>query len=116
MSLFSSTGHSLLRIADLRVDPALDEICKDGHTIKLELEGDAAPDLRSPDRAGAAKLVLRELLDLVWKDRDRQSRFGVCGCGQRYVAPLGDDPKKTLGTSPTSYVEDIGSSRPCLRG
>jgi hypothetical protein len=36
MSLVSSAGHSLLRIADLRVDPTLDEICKDGHTIKLE--------------------------------------------------------------------------------
>ena len=26
----------MLRIADLRVDPQLDEICKDGHAIKLE--------------------------------------------------------------------------------
>ena len=36
MSLIGPAGHPLLRIADLRVDPAVDEICKDGQTIKLE--------------------------------------------------------------------------------
>ena len=63
MSLISSTGHSLLRIADLRVDPALDEICKDGHTIKLEPKAMQLL-ICLADRAGVV-VSIEELLDLV---------------------------------------------------
>jgi transcriptional activator of cad operon len=64
MSKTSSASPSLLRIADLRVDPALDEICRAGHTIKLEPK---AMQLLMclAERAGEVVSV-EELLDLVW--------------------------------------------------
>jgi TolB-like protein/tetratricopeptide (TPR) repeat protein len=66
MSQISSAAHAPLRIADLRVDPALDEICRAGHTIKLEPK---AMQLLMclAERAGEVVSV-EELLDLVWKD------------------------------------------------
>jgi transcriptional activator of cad operon len=90
MSLISSTGHSLLRIADLRVDPALDEICKDGHTIKLEPKAMQLL-ICLADRAGAV-VSIEELLDLVWKDVivSPDSVYGAVAALRR---TLGDDPK-----------------------
>src|SRR5215471_21261541 len=62
----ASSPRTLLRIADLRVDPTLDEICKDGRTIKLEPK---AMQLLMclAERAGEVVSV-EELLDLVWKE------------------------------------------------
>src|ERR1700691_2653719 len=90
MSLISSTGHSLLRIADLRVDPALDEICKDGHTIKLEPKAMQLL-ICLADRAGAV-VSIEELLDLVWKDVivSPDSVYAAVAALRR---TLGDDPK-----------------------
>src|SRR5580700_7136703 len=90
MSLISSTGHSLLRIADLRVDPALDEICKDGHTIKLEPKAMQLL-ICLADRAGAV-VSIEELLDLVWKDVivSPDSVYAAVAALRR---SLGDDPK-----------------------
>jgi transcriptional activator of cad operon len=59
-------ANSIFRVGDVRVDPALDEIRKDGVTVKLEprtmrlLVGLA-------ERAGQV-VAVEELLDLVWKD------------------------------------------------
>src|ERR1700734_3683772 len=90
MSLISSTGHSLLRIADLRVDPALDEICKDGHTIKLEPKAMQLL-ICLADRAGAV-VSIEELLDLVWKDVI-VSPDSVYAAVAPLRRTLGDDPK-----------------------
>jgi TolB-like protein len=80
----------LLRIADLRVDPALDEICRDGHTIKLEPK---AMQLLMclVERAGEVVSV-DELLDLVWKDVvvSPDSVYAAVAALRR---TLGDDPK-----------------------
>src|SRR6204780_4943606 len=89
MSLISSAG-SPLRIADLRVDPALDEICKAGRTIKLEPK---AMQLLMclAERAGEVVSV-EELLDLVWKDVvvSPDSVYAAVAALRR---TLGDDPK-----------------------
>jgi adenylate cyclase len=66
MSPTSSAGRSLLRIADLRVDPTLDEICKDGHTIKLEPKSMQLL-ICLAERPGEI-LSVDELLDRVWKN------------------------------------------------
>src|SRR5271154_4730318 len=90
MSLISSAGHSLLRIADLRVDPALDEICKDGQTIKLEPKAMQLL-ICLADRAGVV-VSIEELLDLVWKDVvvSIDSVYAAIAALRR---ALGDDPK-----------------------
>jgi TolB-like protein len=90
MSPISSAGHSLLRIADLRVDPALDEICKDGHTIKLEPKAMQLL-ICLADRAGVV-VSIEELLDLVWKDVivSPDSVYAAVAALRR---TLGDDPK-----------------------
>src|SRR5271155_1935495 len=90
MSLISSAGHSLLRIADLRVDPALDEICKDGQTIKLEPKAMQLL-ICLADRAGMV-VSIEELLDLVWKDVvvSPDSVYAAVAALRR---TLGDDPK-----------------------
>src|SRR5271155_5466225 len=90
MSIISSAGHSLLRIADLRVDPALDEICKDGQTIKLEPKAMQLL-ICLADRAGVV-VSIEELLDLVWKDVvvSQDSVYAAVAALRR---TLGDDPK-----------------------
>src|SRR6202453_4013543 len=89
MALISATP-SRLQIADLRVDPALDEICRAGHTIKLEPK---AMQLLMclAERAGEVVSV-EELLDLVWKDVvvSPDSVYAAVAALRR---TLGDDPK-----------------------
>src|SRR5256885_16726085 len=86
----SAAARSLLRIADLRVDPTLDEICKDGRTIKLEPK---AMQLLMclAERAGEVVSV-EELLDQVWKDVvvSQDSVYAAVAALRR---TLGDDPK-----------------------
>jgi TolB-like protein/tetratricopeptide (TPR) repeat protein len=90
MSQISSAAHSPLRIGDLRVDPALDEICRAGHTIKLEPK---AMQLLMclAERAGEVVSV-EELLDRVWKDVvvSQDSVYAAVAALRR---TLGDDPK-----------------------
>jgi TolB-like protein/tetratricopeptide (TPR) repeat protein len=90
MSPISSAGRSLLRIADLRVDPTLDEICKDGHTIKLEPKSMQLL-ICLAERAGEV-LSVDELLDLVWKNVvvSPDSVYAAVAALRR---TLGDDPK-----------------------
>jgi TolB-like protein/tetratricopeptide (TPR) repeat protein len=90
MALISSAGHSLLRIAELRVDPTLGEICKDGHTIKLEPKAMQLLVCLA-ERAGEV-LSIEELLDLVWKDVvvSPDSVYAAVAALRR---TLGDDPK-----------------------
>jgi TolB-like protein/tetratricopeptide (TPR) repeat protein len=90
MSPISSAGRSLLRIADLRVDPALDEICKEGHTIKLEPKSMQLL-ICLAERAGEV-LSVDELLDLVWKNVvvSPDSVYAAVAALRR---TLGDDPK-----------------------
>jgi len=89
MSLISSAGSSL-RIADLRVDPALDEICRAGETIKLEPKAMQLL-ICLAERAGEVVSV-EELLDLVWKDVvvSSDSVYAAVAALRR---TLGDDPK-----------------------
>ncbi len=86
----SSAGRSLLRIADLRVDPTLDEICKEGHTIKLEPKSMQLL-ICLAERAGEV-LSVDELLDLVWKNVvvSPDSVYAAVAALRR---TLGDDPK-----------------------
>jgi TolB-like protein/tetratricopeptide (TPR) repeat protein len=90
MSTVGPTAHSLLQIADLRVDPSLDEICKDGRTIKLEPK---AMQLLMclAERAGQVVSV-DQLLDVVWKDVvvSQDSVYAAVAALRR---TLGDDPK-----------------------
>src|ERR1700734_4201819 len=89
MALIGPAGSSL-RIADLRVDPALDEICKAGHTIKLEPKAMQLL-ICLAERAGEVVSV-EELLDLVWKDVvvSPDSVYAAVAALRR---TLGDDPK-----------------------
>src|ERR1039457_6004689 len=62
----SPPGNSVLRIGALRVDPALDEICMDGTTIKLEPR---AMRLLVCLAGHAGQVVsVEQLLDEVWSD------------------------------------------------
>jgi TolB-like protein len=94
----SSAAHSLLRIGDLRVDPTLDEICKDGRTIKLEPK---AMQLLTclAERAGQVVSV-DELLDRVWKEVvvSQDSVYAAVAALRR---TLGDDPKNP------SYIANV---------
>lgn len=90
MPLMSSPGRSPLRIADLKVDPALDEISKDGQTIKLEPK---AMELLVCLAEHAGKVVsVEELLDRVWKDVivTQDSVYAAVAALRR---TLGDDPR-----------------------
>ena len=81
----------MLRIGDLRVDPALDEIRKDGRTIKLEPK---AMQLLTCLAEHAGEVVsVGELLDRVWKDVvvSQDSVYAAVAALRR---TLGDDPKK----------------------
>jgi TolB-like protein/DNA-binding winged helix-turn-helix (wHTH) protein len=84
-------AHELvLRVGDLRVDPALDEICKDGATIKVEPRTMRLLVCLA-EHAGEVVSV-EELLAEVWKDV-------IVGPDSVYQAVaglrrvLGDDPK-----------------------
>ena len=86
----SSAGRSSLRIADLRVDPTLDQICKEGQTIKLEPKAMQLL-ICLAERAGEV-LSVDELLDLVWKNVvvSPDSVYAAVAALRR---TLGDDPK-----------------------
>lgn len=86
-----SAAHSLLRIADLRVDPGLGEVYKDGHTVKLRPKAMQLL-LCLAERAGEVVRV-DELLDAVWKDVvvSQDSVYAAVAAVRR---TLGDDPKK----------------------
>ena len=90
MPTVASAAHSLLRIGDLRVDPTLDEISKDGRTIKLEPK---AMQLLMclAERAGQVVSV-EELLDAVWKEVvvSQDSVYAAVAALRR---TLGDDSK-----------------------
>lgn len=90
MSLTSSPGCPLLRIADLRVDPAVDEITKGGQVIKLEPKAMALL-MCLAERPGSVVSV-DELLDRVWKDVivSHDSVYTAVAALRR---ALGDDPK-----------------------
>jgi TolB-like protein/predicted Zn-dependent protease len=79
-----------LRIGDLRVDPALDEIAKNGQTKKLERKAMQLL-ICLAERPGAV-LSVEELLDLVWKDVvvSIDSVYAAIAALRR---ALGDDPK-----------------------
>jgi TolB-like protein len=72
------------------VDPKLDEICKDGHTIKLEPKAMQLL-ICLAERAGEV-LSVEELLDRVWKDVvvSHDSVYAAVAALRR---TLGDDPK-----------------------
>src|SRR5580700_3291650 len=59
-----TTDSSVVRIGAWRVDPAVDEICKDGHTVKLERR--AMQILMCLARARGQPVSVEELLDHVW--------------------------------------------------
>jgi TolB-like protein/Tfp pilus assembly protein PilF len=90
MPLVTSAARSSIRIADLRVDPALDEISKDGRTIKLEPK---AMQLLMclVERAGEVVSV-EELLNRVWKGVvvSQDSVYAAVAALRR---TLGDDTK-----------------------
>jgi len=87
----TSSGNPLLRIADLRVDPTLDEICKDGVILKLEPRA-MRLFVCLAERAGQVVSV-DELLDRVWKDVvvSPDSVYAAVASLRRI---LGDDPKQ----------------------
>ena len=80
-----------LRIGDFRVDPALDEISKDGGTTKLEPRSMRLLVCLA-ERAGHVVSV-EQLLDLVWKDVvvSTDSVYQAVASLRRI---LGDDPKE----------------------
>jgi TolB-like protein len=83
-------GQARLQIGDLRVDPALDEISRNGQTTKLERK--AMQLLLCLAEHPGNVISVEELLDRVWKDV-------VVGIDSVYAAiaalrrALGDDPK-----------------------
>ncbi len=74
----------------MRVDPTVDEICKEGHTIKLEPKSMQLL-ICLAERAGEV-LSVDELLDLVWKNVvvSPDSVYAAVAALRR---TLGDDPK-----------------------
>jgi len=86
------------RIADIQVEPALDEIYKDGKVIKLEPRAMRLLVCLA-DRAGQV-LSVEELLDLVWKDVivSPDSVYAAIAALRR---TLGDDSK-----NPT-YISNV---------
>ena len=87
----NSPGHTVLRIGDLRVDPALDEIRKDGRTTKVEPK--SMQLLMCLAGQAGQVLSVGELLDQVWKDVvvSQDSVYAAVAALRR---TLGDDPKK----------------------
>ncbi len=91
ISLMNSPAQSLLRIGDLQVDPALDEIRKDGRTLKLEPKTMQLL-LCLAEKPGRVFSV-GELLDRVWKDVivSQDSVYAAIAALRR---ALGDNPKR----------------------
>ena len=87
----SSVGDVAFRIGQWRVDPALDEISRDGTTIKLEPRTMRLLVCLA-DHAGEVVSV-NELLDTVWKDLvvTQSSVYQAIAVLRR---ALGDDPKR----------------------
>jgi len=85
-----TTERSSFLIADLLVNPALDEVVKDGRTLKLEPKAMQLLVCLA-DRAGAV-LSVENLLELVWKDVvvSTDSVYAAVAALRR---TLGDDPK-----------------------
>ncbi len=90
MAPSNASGQSPLRIGDLRVDPALDEVGKSGRTIKLERK--AMQLLVCLAERPGKVFSVEELLDLVWKDVvvSIDSVYAAVAALRRV---LGDDPK-----------------------
>ena len=84
------TERSSFRIADLLVSPALDEVVRDGRTIKLEPR--AMQLLVCLAECAGAVFSVENLLDLVWKDVivSTDSVYAAVAALRR---TLGDDPK-----------------------
>src|SRR5580704_12451531 len=83
-------AHAVLRIGTLRVDPALDEICKDGKVVKLEPRTMRLL-MCLAEHAGEVVSV-EQLLTEVWKDVIvSQDSVYQAIAGLRRI--LGDDPK-----------------------
>jgi transcriptional activator of cad operon len=81
---------TVLRIGDLRVDPAVDEICKDGKIIKLEPR--TMRLLVCLAQHAGEVLSVEQLLTEVWKDVIvGQDSVYQAVAGLRRI--LGDDPK-----------------------
>jgi len=81
---------AMLRIGDLRVDPALDEICKDGKVTKLEPR--AMRLLICLAQHPGEVLSVEQLLTEVWRDVIvSQDSVYQAVAGLRRI--LGDDPK-----------------------
>ncbi len=85
-----SRGDRLLKIGDLRVDPSLDEICKNGVVTKLEPRAMRLLVCLA-ERPGQV-LSVEELLDAVWKDVvvSPDSVYAAIAALRRI---LGDDPR-----------------------
>jgi adenylate cyclase len=90
MPVPSSAVHSPLRIADVRVDPALDEIHRGGRKIKVERKTMQLL-MCLAERAGQV-VSIEELLNVVWKDVvvSQDSVYAAVAALRR---TLGDDPK-----------------------
>jgi len=87
----NSPPSPVLRIGAVRADPALDEICKDGTTIKLEPRTMRLLVCLA-EHAGEVVSV-EQLLDQVWKDVvvSPDSVYQAIAALRRI---LGDDPKE----------------------
>jgi TolB-like protein/Flp pilus assembly protein TadD len=87
----AATDTRALRIGDWRVDPVLDEIAKDGRTLKLEPRTMRVL-LCLAEHAGEVMSV-EQLLDAVWKDLvvTEDSVYQAVAMLRR---ALGDDPKE----------------------
>jgi TolB-like protein/DNA-binding winged helix-turn-helix (wHTH) protein/cytochrome c-type biogenesis protein CcmH/NrfG len=86
-------GDTAFRIGQWRVDPAVDEISRDGTTVKLEPRTMRLL-MCLAERAGAVVSV-NELLDTVWKDLvvTQSSVYQAIAVLRR---ALGDDPKRPV--------------------
>src|ERR1022692_2955039 len=87
----NSPPSRVLRIGDVRTDPAIDEICKDGKAVKLEPRTMRLL-ICLAEHAGEVVSV-DQLLDQVWKDVvvSPDSVYQAIAALWRI---LGDDPKK----------------------
>ncbi|MFI4869711.1 MAG: winged helix-turn-helix domain-containing protein [Steroidobacterales bacterium] len=123
----TASDHRALRIGDWRVEPALDEISRDGKTLKLEPRTMRVL-ICLAEHAGEVVSV-EQLLDAVWKDvvvtqdsvyqavaalrralgdDPREPRYiaNVLRRGYRVVAPVAawDDPKSPSGNASAVQV------------
>src|SRR5215472_16647208 len=89
----SFIGNVVFHMAQWRVDPALDEISRDGKTVKLEPRTMRVL-ICLAERAGEVVSV-NKLLDTVWKDLvvTPSSVYEAVAALRR---ALGDDPKEPI--------------------